>query len=395
MPTCLTLAVLSALAALSSVHAQTSTASAFISGSPVILSALPSATSALYNNTNAPSAPKGKVFKYFMQIWLENEDYDTIVQLPQFQAVAEQGILLTNYNAITHPSEPNYIAAVAGSNLGIIDDNYYDIPANETSIFDLLEQKGLTWKGYNEDIPAAGWTGYSNANGTYVRKHNFAIVFDSIGLNQTRSANVVHSSVLQVDIANKNMPAYSVYTPNINNDGHNTNGSYAGTWLDGFLKSTLANASFMNEALVLITFDESENYTIRNQVWSCLIGGAIPARLRNTTDNTFYTHYSALRTVELNWDLGSLNRGDANATLSNVFQFAASALNYTNVNVSNIPFMNNSITGLLTNQSYNATQNGSASGSKPSSGAVNTNVAHLFAAAALSVVAAIVVPFLL
>ncbi len=151
----------------------------------------------------------------------------------------------------------------------------------------------------------------------------------------------------------------------------------------------------MNEALVLITFDESENYTIRNQVWSCLIGGVIPAKLRNTTDDTFYTHYSALHTVELNWDLGSLNRGDANATLSNVFQFAASALNYTNMNVSNIPFMNDSITGLLTNQSYNATHNGSAGGSGSSSGAVRTDIAHLFAAAALSVVAAIVVPYLL
>lgn len=126
---------------------------------------------------------------------LFNQDYETIVQLPQFQAVAEQGILLTNYNAVTHPSEPNYVAAVAGSNLGIIDDDYYDIPVNQTSVFDLLEQNGLTWKAYNEDIPAAGWTGYSNDNGTYVRKHNPAIVFDSIGLNQTRSANVVHCKI--------------------------------------------------------------------------------------------------------------------------------------------------------------------------------------------------------
>ena len=69
----LPLAALSALAVLPFVHAQSSTASAFISGSPVILSALPSATATLYNNTNAPGAPKGKAFKHFMQIWLENE----------------------------------------------------------------------------------------------------------------------------------------------------------------------------------------------------------------------------------------------------------------------------------------------------------------------------------
>lgn len=98
---------------------------------------------------------------------------------------------MTNYNAVTHPSEPNYVAAVAGTNFGIVNDDYYDIPANQSSIFDLLEKKGLTWKAYNEDLPAAGWTGYSAYNGSYVRKHNPAIIFDNIGLNQTRSANVV------------------------------------------------------------------------------------------------------------------------------------------------------------------------------------------------------------
>lgn len=68
----LALAALPVLAGLSSVHAQTPS-SDFISGSPVLLSAFPSATAALYNNANARDAPTGKVFKYFVQVWLENE----------------------------------------------------------------------------------------------------------------------------------------------------------------------------------------------------------------------------------------------------------------------------------------------------------------------------------
>jgi acid phosphatase len=64
-----TLSVLLVLSALSSVYAQ----APFISGSPVILSAFPNATAAAAINKNAPDAPTGKVFKYFMQIWLENE----------------------------------------------------------------------------------------------------------------------------------------------------------------------------------------------------------------------------------------------------------------------------------------------------------------------------------
>ncbi|KIL63818.1 hypothetical protein M378DRAFT_164006 [Amanita muscaria Koide BX008] len=65
-------AALSVLSALSSVRAQ-STTTGFVNGSPVILSAFPSATAAASNNTAVPDAPTGKVFKYFLQIWLENE----------------------------------------------------------------------------------------------------------------------------------------------------------------------------------------------------------------------------------------------------------------------------------------------------------------------------------
>ncbi len=179
------------------------------------------------------------------------------------------------------------------------------------------------------------------------------------------------------------MPAYSFYTPNINNDGHSTNVSFAGTWLDGFFSSYLANATFMQNALVLVTFDETKYYAERNRIWSCLIGGVIPPNLRGTTDDTFYTHYSALRTIELNWDLGSLNRGDANTTLSNVFQFAAVALNYTNVNVTDIPLMNYTVTGLLTGNSWNNTNSPNTSRA--------SNVSRLSAAAALSTVVTIMI----
>jgi len=183
------------------------------------------------------------------------------------------------------------------------------------------------------------------------------------------------------------MPAYSFYTPNIDNDGHDTNGSFAGTWLDGFFSSYLANATFMQDALVLVTFDETQYYAERNRIWACLIGGVIPPNLRGTTDDTFYTHYSALRTIELNWDLGSLNRGDANTTLSNVFQFGAATLNYTNVNVTDIPLMNSTVTGLLTGNSWNDTNS-------PPSTSEASNVSRLSAAAVLSTVVAIIIFYL-
>jgi hypothetical protein len=58
-------------------------------------------------------------------------------------------------------------------------------------------------------------------------------------------------------------------------------------------------------------FDETESYTSNNQVFSVLLGDAVPASSKGTTDSTAYTHYSQMATVENNWNLGNLGLNDA------------------------------------------------------------------------------------
>jgi len=103
-------------------------------------------------------------------------------------------------------------------------------------------------------------------------------------------------------------------------DGHDTSVTTAGVWLRGFLEPLLTDPNFMQSTVVLVTFDESETYTIQNRVFSILLGDAVPADLVNTTDSNFYDHYSELATVEANWDLHTLGRWDVGA---NVFKFVA------------------------------------------------------------------------
>ncbi|KAG0170990.1 hypothetical protein DFQ28_001346 [Apophysomyces sp. BC1034] len=301
----------------------------------------------------------GKAFDHILQVWFENEDFALIDSLPQFKSLESEGITLTNFNALTHPSEPNYVAAGGGSTFGLTNDDYYRIPANISTIYDLLEAKGLTWRLYQEDLPYTGFTGYKyeNKDGTYMRKHNPAVSFDSVALNKTRLQNIVNAKELEKDIESGNLPNWMFYTPNMNNDGHDTNATYAGNWLQKFYKSTLNNPKLLENTLVLLTWDENKTYPIRNHIWSLLLG-KVPEKLKGTRDDTFYTHYSTLSTVEYNWDLGTLGRGDANKTLANVFNFLAPALNYTNVHVpvSEIEFMNNTITGFMTGKSLNETQ---------------------------------------
>jgi hypothetical protein len=70
----------------------------------------------------------------------------------------------------------------------------------------------------------------------------------------------------------------------------------------------------MNDfALTSLAFDETESYFSNNQVFSVLLGDAVPSSAHGTTNSTAYNHYSQMATVEKNWSLGNLGLNDASA----------------------------------------------------------------------------------
>ena len=88
---------------------------------------------------------------------------------------------MTRYYAHTHPSQPNYLAAVSGDYYGLNHDEWVRIPENVATVVDLLEAKDVTWAGYFEDLPGPGYMGnYSdgstgNGGWDYVRKHKSVV----------------------------------------------------------------------------------------------------------------------------------------------------------------------------------------------------------------------------
>ena len=134
----------------------------------------------------------GKTFDRFVTIWCENTDYSmaagdrenplrewkyrsTNACPANFSWLASQGILLTDYLAITHPSQPNYVASVGGATHGVSGDSFTRIDSSVKTIVDLLEAGGVSWSEYEEDSPYSGFeadyvnqkTGANN----YMRKH--------------------------------------------------------------------------------------------------------------------------------------------------------------------------------------------------------------------------------
>lgn len=302
--------------------------------------------------TNTPNVP-GAVFDRFIQIWLENTDFAQAASNPVFQSLAAEGVTLTGYYGVTHPSEPNYLAAVGGDFFGLAADTLEYIPTNMSTVVDLLDQKNISWATYQENMPTDGFEPYNFTNPDnytyYVRKHNPLVIYESVANISTRSARIRNFNDFAVDVGNNSLSQWIFITPNLRNDAHDTSVGYAASWLTYWLLPLLNDPNFnTNKTLILLTFDENETYTIGNSVYSLLIGGVIPQAMKNTTDSTFYTHYSAISTVENNWDLGNLGRQDTNKTLANVFNLVASVTSYHNnglTNSSSLPQLN--ITGTI------------------------------------------------
>ncbi|EED12134.1 acid phosphatase, putative [Talaromyces stipitatus ATCC 10500] len=297
----------------------------------------------------------GKVFSRFVDIWLENTDLETAEAESHLAELKKNGIFLSNYWAVTHPSEPNYCAAAGGDHFGMDNDDWHQIPNNVSTIADLFDTKKLSWAEYQEALPYAGYQGFrypESGPNNYVRKHNPLILFNSVTDDATRLRQIKNFTSFYDDLDNQRLPQYSFITPNMTNDGHDTNVAFSGTWSYNFLGELFKNECFMEDTLVLLTFDENGNKTHPNKVYSLLVGGAVPDHLKGTTDDTFYTHYSVIASLSANFDLPSLGRWDCGANLLSIVADKTGYINY-DVDTSNFN-LNTSYPGPLSNKAFSA-----------------------------------------
>lgn len=204
-----------------------------------------------------------------------------------------------------HPSEPNYLWLEAGTNFGILDD--YDPSVNHQGtarhLVRLLQNAGISWKTYQEDISGA----YVPLGGTnaYAPKHNPFVYFDDVtGTNNPSNAyGIAHIrpySELAADLASNTVARYNFITPNLCHDGHDScpplsnRVSQSDHWLAAEVPAILNSAAYRNSGALFITWDEA-------------IGGDGPigmivlsplARGGGYFNDIPYTHSSTLRTFQ-------------------------------------------------------------------------------------------------
>ncbi|KAH8820617.1 acid phosphatase [Xylogone sp. PMI_703] len=279
--------------------------------------------------TAAPASPtsnvKGKVFNRFVNIMMENTDFTFAANDPNMKLLAAQGLTLSNYYGVTHPSEPNYCAIYGGDHFGMDNDNFNQIPANVSNIWDILADAGISFSTYQENLPYTGFEGFQYINSgsganNYVRKHNPPVLFNGNTQKQERLNVIKDLEAFREDLANNKLAQHIFITPNMLNDAHDPGFTYGADWLYTFVQPLLDDKHFMNGTLLVINFDEDSTYAISNRVDTIILSDLLPEELVGATDDSVYTHYSCLATVEANWDLPTLGRWDVAA---NVFKWVA------------------------------------------------------------------------
>ena len=245
-------------------------------------------------------------FNKVLVIVFENTEYANAIKQPFFSSLAKEGALLTNFKAAIHPSQGNYIAMIAGTTFNITNDKPIDI--KDRHLGDLLEEAKKDWKIYAEDYPGNCFLGATS--GDYARKHVPFMSFVNVQQSPARCAKIVEGKEFFRDFSAGKLKDFSMYIPNLKNDGHDTGVAIGDKWFNQTFNSILHSPQFPKDLLVVVTFDEGT--TLNNQIYTLLFGANIAAGSKSTRANNFY---SLLRTYEDSLGLGSLNKNDVSAQI--------------------------------------------------------------------------------
>ena len=228
-----------------------------------------------------------------------------------------------------HPSEPNYLWLEAGAAFGITNDHDPATNHQNTSmhLVTLLDQKGVSWKSYQEDI--SGTDCPLTANGLYAPKHNPMVYFDDVtDTNNPDSpyciAHVRPLSELTADLQNNSVAGYNFIVPNLCNDMHGNircilsdriqNGD---DWLANNVPNILNSPAYAHGGVLFITWDEGSG---GSDGPIGLLALSPKARGGGYSNTIHYTHSSLLRTIQEIFGVTPLLGDAAQATnLSDLF----------------------------------------------------------------------------
>lgn len=224
--------------------------------------------------SSAPAAPIPRL-AHVVVIVFENHERNEIVgspAAPTFTRLASTYAQATAYDAVAHPSLPNYLALVSGSTHGVTGD-CTDCPQSGQTIGSQLSAHRRSWDAYAEGYPHSS---------RFTMTHVPFLYF---------SGGASHVLPLERFDPGR-LPAYALIVPDLCNSMHDCAVSTGDEWLRGFIPPLLS----IENTAVFIVFDEGTSDRGGGGNVALIVAGA--AVRRHTTFSAPTSHYGLLRTIE-------------------------------------------------------------------------------------------------
>ena len=226
--------------------------------------AMPALTSSPAAAATSSAAPAGAGPDKALVVVEENHTHSSALSgMPYLASLADTYGQTTAYQAVAHPSLPNYLAIIGGSTFGVTDDQPpADHPVPGASVLDLAIAKAATAKAYIEDMPGPCTL---VSSGDYAVKHNpWAYFADQTDRGNCRNFDVptgtATGGALYDDIQAGTLPTIGLLIPNLCHDAHNCPLSTADAWLQQWLPIVMRGPDYRAGRLaIVITFDEDDN----------------------------------------------------------------------------------------------------------------------------------------
>lgn len=285
-----------------------------------------------------PTLPRA-TYDHVVWIWLENRSYETMIggpgsaqrrQAPYFNRLADECGLATDYHNISHPSQPNYVAAVAGTTGDVTTNcepsrcSLPDVP----TLFTQLTARGRQWRAYDESMERPC---LSRNDGRYVDRHNPEVYFPS-DTRQCRAwdqpLGTATGGPLMTALRNDTLPAFSFITPNVCSDMHSCSTREGDDWLARWVPRIVTSPVYQQGTTALfITFDEGEHGHTSDCAENttdvgCHVATIVvaPQTPRGARSAQLFNHYSLLKTTEallgIGDYLGHANDADTRSMVS-------------------------------------------------------------------------------
>jgi hypothetical protein len=244
----------------------------------------------------------------------ENHSFSELIGSPDAPfinslAAGPNAALFTQSFALAHPSQPNYLFLFSGSNQGVTSDDTPPAIFSKPNLASALRARGLSFVGFSEGLPFAGFTG--DSAGAYARKHAPWVNWQGAGHNHLPGRVNLPFRAFPGNF--DSLPTVSFVIPNLLNDMHDGTVAAGDAWLQQNLGAYIQWAQTHN-SLFIFTTDE-DDFGQNNQIATLFVGAGVKQGRYSET----ITHLNVLRTIEEMYQLPLVGRSASVPPITDVW----------------------------------------------------------------------------